>query len=430
MQTAPYARYSVYDHTTSDGVDIIETTGNRPLCPDERSHSSKRYVITDTNGIYRSVRIDEIRLRAFYPPTEPDKTRIKHKDGDIRNDDLSNLEWATTAECVDQLADGVEWRTVPGFSNYVVLKHTNSKGVDAISSITMKPLTVYTNNHGYNTVSAKDDKTGRIAPRLLSRLRLISFIGPPPHISFTADHIDRNKTNDDLDNLRWSSKRDQMLNRNTWSNRGRKLAIRKTHLTTGEVHKYASVWDVPGMRSNVVYSRIRRPHTDKEHEWRYDCMQLVENEEIRHVTSNLYVTNFGRLARKTKHGFVECKANDNSAYPSVTISGKSFLLHRVVYETFMGPIKPFHVIDHIDSDRNNFRLDNLREVTTAENNMLARGLMYRVENKLDGSVYVVTGDDAHTITGLNKRSVYDLAYVHDEHKTWSISIVGKYKDFL
>lgn len=41
--------------------------------------------------------------------------------------------------------------------------------------------------------------------------------------------------------------------------------------------------------------------------------------------------------------------------------------HRVVYETFVGKIKPGLVIDHIDGNKHNNNVENLRMVTHSEN---------------------------------------------------------------
>jgi hypothetical protein len=44
---------------------------------------------------------------------------------------------------------------------------------------------------------------------------LSTFVGPPPDLTFTADHINQKRDDDRLDNLRWASKKDQINNRNT-----------------------------------------------------------------------------------------------------------------------------------------------------------------------------------------------------------------------
>ena len=46
---------------------------------------------------------------------------------------------------------------------------------------------------------------------------------------------------------------------------------------------------------------------------------------------------------------------------------KGYRVHRLVYRTFVGPIPDDMVIDHIDGDRNNNNIANLRYVTPSEN---------------------------------------------------------------
>lgn len=45
--------------------------------------------------------------------------------------------------------------------------------------------------------------------------------------------------------------------------------------------------------------------------------------------------------------------------------------HRLVWETFVGKIKSGYEIDHIDGDRHNNQLSNLRVVTRSENMLAA-----------------------------------------------------------
>ena len=65
------------------------------------------------------------------------------------------------------------------------------------------------------------------------------------------------------------------------------------------------------------------------------------------------------------------KPKFTSRYWYVTLSHnsikKSYRIHRLVYLAFRGPIPENMVIDHIDGNRNNNSLDNLRCVTQANN---------------------------------------------------------------
>lgn len=65
-------------------------------------------------------------------------------------------------------------------------------------------------------------------------------------------------------------------------------------------------------------------------------------------------------------------------YYSVTMGRQQYLIHRVVWEINFGPIAEGLCIDHIDGNRLNNRIENLRLVTKAEN---ARNAKYRPENK-------------------------------------------------
>jgi len=56
----------------------------------------------------------------------------------------------------------------------------------------------------------------------------------------------------------------------------------------------------------------------------------------------------------------------------IWISGKSHIYSRVVWSVFNGPIGDGLVIDHIDGDKTNDRLSNLRKITDQKNKMAFR----------------------------------------------------------
>ena len=67
--------------------------------------------------------------------------------------------------------------------------------------------------------------------------------------------------------------------------------------------------------------------------------------------------------------------------------------HRVVFETFHGPIKDGSVIDHIDSCRQNNKLDNLRAVTQSQNTKTGRTGNYSKKPKRTKSFDNVTTEE-------------------------------------
>lgn len=54
-------------------------------------------------------------------------------------------------------------------------------------------------------------------------------------------------------------------------------------------------------------------------------------------------------------------------YVTVTLNGKQYYLHRLLWETFVGEIPDGYEIDHIDTNPRNNSLENLRLVTHKEN---------------------------------------------------------------
>ena len=66
----------------------------------------------------------------------------------------------------------------------------------------------------------------------------------------------------------------------------------------------------------------------------------------------------------------ECGFLDNCGYLRVCIGGRKYLNHRIIYKLHNPHFDLFsdEVIDHIDRNRTNNLIDNLRAVSKAENN--------------------------------------------------------------
>ena len=76
-----------------------------------------------------------------------------------------------------------------------------------------------------------------------------------------------------------------------------------------------------------------------------------------------------------------CIRVNNYGYEQFMSKGKLYQVHRAVYETFSGDIPQGYQIDHIDTNKLNNSLDNLRCVTPKENsnNLLTRNHKRRSE---------------------------------------------------
>ena len=83
-----------------------------------------------------------------------------------------------------------------------------------------------------------------------------------------------------------------------------------------------------------------------------------------------FVDENGNVFRKTKNGLVLCTQSKNHCgYLTVRVDNKRLrkFVHRVVWEAFNGEVPEGFELDHINADRADNRLDNLRLVTHSEN---------------------------------------------------------------
>ena len=100
------------------------------------------------------------------------------------------------------------------------------------------------------------------------------------------------------------------------------------------------------------------------------------------------VSNFGEV-RNASTQKVLSHREDKDGYDSVhlriginTEHGKYMLIHRMVADAFMEPIEGKPYVDHIDRDRKNNKLDNLRFVDAKENAANRKKISYMLTNKV------------------------------------------------
>ena len=211
------------------------------------------------------------------------------------------------------------WRPVPGIDSTRLL--VSSEGMVKVRFGNRQELSDaypgYRTEEGY--MRFKVAGKGYLVHRVVAA----AFLPPQPSEQHTIDHVDQDKTNNRVENLRWASYSEQMHNRqNGWT---------KT---------------------------TKRAREDND-----DDADL--SGELWVTTDRLRISNMGRVQTRTPRG----SHWNPKHYPKTRQSGYSEALRRLthlwVLEAFVGP-KPSeaHTADHINRIKSDNRASNLRWATT------------------------------------------------------------------
>ena len=194
----------------------------------------------------------------------------------------------------------------------------------------------------------------------------LGFLPPRPSENHTVDHVNRNRSDNRASNLRWASKEEQAHNRDcsNWRNGARSRPVehwdgiqwvwypsasemhRATGISTGSICYCLN----QGGRSHIV----RHPES---------AVEDFQDEEWREVDGH-YVSNHGRVrdGRWGKYAYFPRPQVNNHGY----CVKSNLYVHVLVARAFLGERpSPEHTVDHIDRNKANNHVSNLRWATEA-----------------------------------------------------------------
>lgn len=202
----------------------------------------------------------------------------------------------------------------------------------------------------------------------------------------TVDHIDRNRSNNKLENLRWATGSEQGYNREAYEISCR--VIIKFDLSGNPLRKYKSrreLQKVEGISSAQIAKLCKNGQTANNSKWQFEDETHIHGEQFFKVPDDtieeVWASNFGRVFimrnRRATWGIMTAEKymctnvrpkntnNENKDNNNEKVKPVHKFIHRLVISAFKG--NDSRLVNHINGIRNDNRIENLEYVTQSEN---------------------------------------------------------------
>lgn len=228
----------------------------------------------------------------------------------------------------------------------------------------------------YNKCNVQDN-TGKSYAIQIGRAIASTFHGPPPTPTHTADHIDRNSTNDTVENIRWLCKSGQSKNQSRPDTYNSAFVITKDGL-----EKTAQEWVSHLNSSGKIYTMntIRTYARVKQHGFSYKEYPDLPGEVWKVVKDSSNerghweISNMNRVKNVTKHAENVIEGERlwlDNGYPAIKINKKIRRCHILAFASFFpeeyAKKNMDEIILHDGDDKLDFRPHKLRIGTDSEN---------------------------------------------------------------
>ena len=388
---------------------------------------------TKSYGVHRLVAL-------YFVSNIENKELVLHIDGNRINNVYTNLKWIDRHErgkILKQKRDALkpkkinikdtmpdEWSTVEGYENYEI---SDCGNIINRKGHLLKPQIV----NCYFAVGLTN-KSGRKTLKI-HRLVAKHFVNnPKPNKYNVVDHIDNNKLNNEVSNLRWTTHSGNSLSH---TKNYRRYTYRKINQYDEDMN-LIKIWS--SMKEILETTKYKKAPiamclTNKrvrayKHKWQYtdykiEKVELKNDEIFKNIGiingkdfSNYEISNYGNV-RNVIHGnyLKPCKS---TVYDIITIYNRiekkkcSHLVHRLVAILFVdGRTSKKNIVNHIDEYKRNNYYKNLEWTTLGKNNEYSFAKkVYQIDSKTNEVINIFnSASDACINLGYSKKIKFKIS---------------------
>lgn len=188
-------------------------------------------------------------------------------------------------------------------------------------------------------------------------------------------------------------------------------------LFVGDINKGNYIWfkdnNIHNFHSNNLIQHPRNENKYKidfdKNEWKF-----IPNYENRYI-----INKEGIIKSLITNTYIEDNYNINyeQSYKCIKLINNEgirncFFIHRLVYQTFVGEIDKNMVIDHIDQNKFNNRLENLRMVSQSDNSKNRKKKFSRNNDEIKSNIFINIGTKCKNID-LSKYEINEYGQIRN-----------------
>lgn len=310
--------------------------------------------------------------------------------------------------------DKTNLRPHPIHTEYYASEHNEVFGPK-----TNKPIG-YQHDDGYYVLGITKRKTNQNFTYLKHIFIYECFNGIVDSNIYEIDHIDSDKSNNNLANLQKLTKvehaKKTAKNRSGTTSAGEPI-IRYQIDENGDKINITDYKSIESAKKETGWSKIQRAVSNKKIYYNFYWEKIINedfsNEEWRTIDDEklktVQISNMGRI--KWNNGRISTGYINDAGYSRTSINRTLYQTHRLVCIAFHGPPpSDHHTVDHIDNDRNNNKADNLRWATRREQRINSSSVR-KITAYKDGKLYKVwnTITEAYMETKVNPNCIGECA---------------------